>query len=124
MSVELSQQDHWQDGLSTSQSTALKLLGQGISAVMVASTIGVTEGLISQFLADPRFAEEVTKRKLATLQKQTGIDNKYIEAEEKLVDKFLRVIPLMNKPMEILKGLQVINSTKRRGMADSGACSD
>lgn len=110
--------DHWHEGLSKTQSSALKLLGQGISGVMVASTLGVSESLISQFMADGRFAEEVTKRKLEGLQRQTGIDNKYLEAEDRLVDKLLKVIPLMNKPMDILRGLQVVNATKRRGMAD------
>lgn len=114
-----SQEDFWARSLSTTQSTALKLLGQGIAPVMVASTIGVSESLVSQFLADPRFAEEVTKLKIAGLQKQTGIDHKYMEAEDRLVDKLLKVIPLMNKPMDILRGLQVVNATKRRGMADA-----
>lgn len=111
--------DHWLQGLNSNQTSALRLLGQGISSVMVASTLGVTESLVSQFLSDPRFAAEVTKLKLATLQKQTSIDNKYIEAEEKLVDKLIKAIPLMNKPMDILRGIQVVNATKRRGMSDA-----
>lgn len=113
-----SQADHWRQGLSNTQSKALSLLGKGISSVMVASTLGVSESLISQFLADGRFAEEVTKLKLASLQKQTSIDDKYMESEEKLVDKLLKVIPLMTKPMDILRGIQTINATKRRGMAE------
>lgn len=121
MNESASQPDFWHRGLSTTQATALKLLGQGISAVMVASTVGVSESLISQFLAEPRFAEEVTKLKIAGLQKQTGIDHKYMEAEDKLVDKLLKAIPLMNKPMDILRGLQVVNATKRRGMAETGS---
>lgn len=120
MSSEDSQVDFWHRGLSTTQSTALKLLGQGISAVMVASTIGVSESLVSQFLADRRFSDEVTKLKLSGLQKQTGIDHKYMEAEDRLVDKLLNAIPIMNRPMDILRGLQVVNATKRRGMADAG----
>lgn len=118
MNEAVSQVDHWRQGLSHTQSKALSLLGKGISSVMVASTLGVSESLISQFLADGRFAEEVTKLKLATLQKQTSIDDKYMESEEKLVDKLLKVIPLMTKPMDILRGIQTINATKRRGMAE------
>lgn len=118
--VPVAQPDHWLQGLSTTQSTALKLLGQGIAPVMVASTLGVTESLVSQFMADSRFAHEVTKLKLGSLQKQTAIDNKYLEIEDRLADKLLKAIPLMNKPMEIVRGLQVINATKRRGVADAG----
>lgn len=108
---------HWEAALSDKQRKALSLLGQGVAPVMVASTLGCTEGLISQFLADPKFSEEVTKIRLVTLQKQTGIDNKYIEAEDKLVDKLLKSIPLMSKPMDIVRSLQVVNATKRRGVA-------
>lgn len=114
------QQDSWRAGLGTNQAKALSLLGQGISSVMVASTLGVSESLISQFLSDSRFAEEVVKLKLATLQKQTSIDNKHMEIEDKLLDKLAKVIPLMSKPMDILRGIQVINATKRRGMAEAG----
>lgn len=117
--VELADAAQWRAGLNTNQAQALKFLGQGISAVMVASTLGVSEGLVSQFLAEPRFAEEVTRLKLEALQKQTSVDNKYLEYEDRLLDKFGKVIPLMTKPMEILKGLQVLNATKRRGMADA-----
>lgn len=110
--------DNWRGGLNEKQRRSLELLGQGISPVMVASTLGVSESLISQYISDPRFSEEVTKIKLKTLQAQTDIDHKYMAAELKLVDKLLKVIPLMTKPMEILKGLQTVNATKRRGMAD------
>lgn len=118
--VDMADAAQWRASLNTNQGQALKLLGQGVSAVMVASTLGVTEGLISQFLAEPRFAEEVTRLKLAALQKQTSVDNKYLEYEDRLLDKFGKVIPLMTKPMEILKGLQVLNATKRRGLGDAG----
>lgn len=110
--------DHWKEGLNDKQRKALSLLGQGIAPVMVASTLGCSESLISQYLADPRFADEVVKLKLISLQMQTGIDNKYMEAENKLVDKLLKTIPLMTKPMDILRGLQVVNATKRRGVSD------
>lgn len=112
---------HWHQTLSANQQKSLSLLGQGVSAVMVASTLGLSESMISQYLAEPRFANEVVKLKLATLQKQTSVDNKYLEFEDRLLDKFGKVIPMMTKPMEILKGLQVLNATKRRGMADAPA---
>lgn len=116
-SVQL-QQDSWAANLSHNQTKALSLLGQGISPVMVASTLGVTESLISQYISEPRFSEEVTKLKLAGLQAQTDVDNKYLKAETMLVDKLIKTIPLISKPMDILRGIQVINATKRRGMAD------
>lgn len=115
------QVDNWAAGLNNNQAKALSLLGQGISAVMVASTLGVSEALISQYISDKRFSEEVTKLKLATLQVQTDIDNKHMKAENMLLDKLLKTIPLITKPMDILRGIQVINATKRRGMGDTPA---
>lgn len=115
------QQDNWAASLNGNQTKALSLLGQGISAVMVASTLGVSESLVSQYISDPRFAEEVTKLKLATLQIQTDIDSKHMKAENLLLDKLIKTIPLISKPMDILRGIQVINATKRRGMADTVA---
>lgn len=113
------QQDNWAAGLNNNQTKALNLLGQGISPVMVASTLGVSESLISQYISEPRFNEEVTKLKLATLQMQTSIDNKHMKAEDMLLDKLIKTIPLISKPMDILRGIQVINATKRRGLGDT-----
>lgn len=113
------QQDNWAAGLNHNQAKALNLLGQGISPVMVASTLGVSESLISQYISEPRFSEEVTKLKLATLQMQTSIDSKHMKAEDMLLDKLIKTIPLISKPMDILRGIQVINATKRRGLGDT-----
>lgn len=119
MSSVQMQQDSWAASLNHNQTKALSLLGQGISPVMVASTLGVSESLISQYISDPKFSEEVTKIKLETLQVQTAIDNKYMRAEEMLVDKLIKTIPLISKPMDILRGIQTINATKRRGLGDT-----
>ena len=121
MNASVMQQDNWAASLNHNQAKALSLLGQGISAVMVASTLGVSESLVSQYISDKRFSEEVTKLKLAGLQAQTDIDNKYMKAETQLLDKLIKTIPLISKPMDILRGLQVVNATKRRGMAEGGA---
>ncbi|MNT17907.1 hypothetical protein D3C72_1530870 [compost metagenome] len=92
------------------------MLGQNVAPVMVASTLGVSQSLISQFMGDRRFAEEVTKIKLQTLQKQTSIDNKWMEVEDKMLDKLIKTIPLITKPMDLLRGLSVANAAKRRGV--------
>lgn len=118
MNVVTEQVESWRSTLNHNQQRALALLGQNVSSTMVAGALGVSESLISQYLAEPRFAEEVTRLKLAGLQKQTSVDNKYLEAEDKLLDKLHKVIPLITKPMDILRGLQVVNASKRRGMAD------
>ena len=94
---------------------ALALLGQGIPAVQVAAACGVSESAISQLLADDEFAKQVADLRFTNLQRFNERDSKYDSIEDKLMQKLEQNIPMMFKPMEILKAVQVINSAKRRG---------
>jgi hypothetical protein len=94
------------NSVSTIEFRALELLGSGIAPETVANALGVTPSRISQLLSDEEFARKVTEKKFETLQKHNA-----------LIEKFQDVIPLMMRPMEILKALQVINSQKRRGVS-------
>lgn len=102
---------------SANEERALQLLGTGLRAEVVASAIGVTPGRISQLLADPEFADAVTALRVGSLQKHNKRDNIYDEIEDKLMDQFRNTMPMMMKPLEILKGIQVINAAKRRGQS-------
>lgn len=113
---------------SATETRALDLLGTGtISIDAVAAACGVTSSRISQLLADPDFADEVSKRRVASLQKHNARDNEYDVIEDKLMEQFKNVMPLMMRPHEILKGIQIINAAKRRGsgtvdsMSNSGS---
>jgi hypothetical protein len=96
---------------------ALELLGSGLRPETVANAVGVTAGRISQLLADPTFAEEVTKLRVGALQKHNVRDNAYDAIEDDLLGQFRTAMPMLMKPMEILKGMQVINAMKRRGVS-------
>jgi len=103
-------------GTSTStRERALVLLGQGISVDATAAACGVSAGAISQLLSMDDFAAAVAERRFHALEKHNKQDSEYDTIEETLTTKFKESIPLMMKPMEILKGLQVINAQKRRG---------
>lgn len=103
-------------GVSTStRERALVLLGQGISVDATAAACGVTASAISQLLSMDDFAAAVAERRFHALEKHNKQDAEYDSIEEVLTAKFKESIPLMMKPMEILKGLQVINAQKRRG---------
>jgi predicted transcriptional regulator len=94
---------------------ALVLLGQGISVDATAAACGVSAAAISQLLSMDDFAAAVAERRFHALEKHNKQDSEYDEIENTLTAKFKESIPLMMKPMEILKGLQVINAQKRRG---------
>lgn len=100
---------------SATEQRALELLGTGLRAEVVAAACGVSAGRISQLLAEPEFANAVTELRVGALQKHTKRDNIYDQIEDDLMGQFKLAMPMMMKPLEILKGIQVINAAKRRG---------
>lgn len=101
--------------ISSSESRALALLGQGINPEMTASAVGLSVSRISQLLSDPDFANQVADLRYKNLVKHNQRDATYDEMEDILAKKFHDLIPFMMKPMEILKALREINALKRRG---------
>lgn len=100
---------------SATETRAMQLLGQGLSASVVASALGVTEGRVSQLLSNSEFAKEVQRLRFENLQKSTAIDGKYSAIEDKLLDKLEKIVPLITKPRDVLAALSTVNSAKRRG---------
>lgn len=100
---------------------ALSLLGAGISPAQVASTLGVTESLISQLVSKEGFAAELARIKTESLQKHNARDLKYDSLEDSLLDKLEKNIGMMYKPHDILKAIQVVNGAKRRGTSTAEA---
>jgi hypothetical protein len=100
---------------SGNEEKALALLGQGHSASVVSSALGVTDSRVSQMLAAPGFAAEVQRLRVASLQKSTELDSSYNGLEGKLLEKLEKVLPLITRPRDILQAITTINSAKRRG---------
>ena len=100
---------------SSTESRALSLLGQGLGPEVVAAAVGVTTSRISQLLSDPKFAAEVAELRYENLAKHNTRDNAYDSLEDTLLERLKDLLPLMMRPMEILKAIQVINAAKRRG---------
>lgn len=104
-------------GRTPTEIRALELLGTGsLSIELVASACGVTPARISQLLSDSEFAEQVAARRFENLQRHNKRDDSYDSMEDALIDQFRQVMPMMMRPAEILKGIQVINAAKRRGI--------
>jgi len=100
---------------TSTESRALSLLGQGLGAEIVASAVGVTVSRISQLLSDPNFSAQVAQLRYENLAKHNQRDNKYDAMEDELLDRMKDLIPMMFKPFEVLKAIQIINQAKRRG---------
>ena len=103
--------------VSTVEERALALLGSGVSPVSVAASLGVTEARISQLLSDDTFAAQVATLRYESLAKHNRRDSSYDSLEDALIEKMEDCIPLMHRPMEILKAISVINAAKRRGQS-------
>ncbi len=100
-----------------SEMRAMQLLGSGLGPSAVALAVGVTESRISQLMSQEDFRESVSKLRFESLNKHNEMDVKYDVMEDKLLKKLEEQLPLMQKPMEILRTLQVINAAKRRGQS-------
>jgi len=102
---------------NATEEKAIKLLGSGCTPSQVATAIGVTESRISQLLATEEFAHAVASLRYEALAKHNETDAAYDSIEDALIEKLADVLPLMMRPMEILKAIQVINGAKRRGQS-------
>ena len=101
--------------MNSTEERILKLLGQGIDAGVVANAVGVTPAVISQYLSDATFSAKVAELRFAALSKHNDRDAVLDALEDELLEKMQDLLPLMHRPMEVLKAIQVINAAKRRG---------
>lgn len=108
---------------STTESQALKLLVDGVPQAQVASCLGVSESLISQFLSQESFRTELVKQKYANLVKHNERDTSLDSLEDKLIRKIEQTLPMVFKPLEIAHLFRIINSAKRRGTSSQAPVS-
>lgn len=102
---------------TSTESRALALLGSGIAPETVAASLGISVSRISQLLSDEEFAARVAELRFQNLAKHNERDSAYDSLEDTLLDRLKDCIPLMHRPMELLKAIQVINAAKRRGQS-------
>lgn len=102
---------------SATEERALQLLGSGLGPEVVATAVGVTAARISQLLAQDEFAQAVAELRFKNLQAHNVRDQSYDALEDALIEKLSDVMPLMMRPMEILKAISTINAAKRRGQS-------
>lgn len=100
---------------SLTEERALSLLGSGIPPENVANALGVSPSRISQLMSQENFAIAVAQKRYESLAKHNERDSSYDSLEDTLVKKLADLLPLMMRPMEVLKAIQIINGAKRRG---------
>lgn len=100
---------------SVLEDRAATLLGSGLPPATVAASLGCTESYLSQLLSTEVFAARVATLRYEALAKHNTRDASYDAMEDDLLERLRDCLPLMHKPMEILKAIQIINAAKRRG---------
>jgi len=109
---------HYAPGITSSiEEKAVTLLGMGVQADSVASALGVTPSRISQLLSKKAFADRVAKLRYENLQSHNKRDQEYDSLEDRLLTKLEKSLPLLVRPDQILKAIQVVNGAKRRGQS-------
>lgn len=91
-----------------------ELLGRGLSNVIVANAVGCSESYISQLMAEPAFAEEVSQLKLQFVTKDTERHDKVDKIRDQLLDRLEKSAAFAYKPGEVLtaaKALQTLAGT-------------
>lgn len=106
-----------QTARNATDTRALALLGSGLNAASVSMALGVSESYISQLMSQEGFKEEVTALRYEALNKHNARDVAYDSIEDKLIKQLSDNLPLMQRPMEILRAITVINGAKRRGQS-------
>lgn len=101
--------------LTKAEGRALVLLGQGVIPEQVAAASGLSASRISQLLSQEHFAARVAELRFEALAKHNDRDAAYDALEDELIERMKDCLPLMVRPHEILKAIQVINQAKRRG---------
>lgn len=103
------------NAVTSTESRALELLGQGLSNTVVATALGISESRVSQLLSDEEFSKKVRELRYQNLQKHNKRDNSYDELEDKVLKKLHQAVDFVTKPLELTRIMQVVNSAKRRG---------
>ena len=102
---------------TATEDRALSLLGSGVGPEAVANALGVSPSRISQLLSNKEFADQVASLRYENLRIHNVRDSAYDTLEDKLLKKLEASIPLLFRPSDIAKTLQIINNAKRRGQS-------
>jgi hypothetical protein len=102
-----------------SQDRIKQLLGTGLSAEVVASTIGVHPSYISQLMSEETFYNEVIELRTKTLAAASVRDRGIDEIESMLIEKLHEQVSTnaIYKPRDLLHAFALVNRATRRGVS-------
>lgn len=104
--------------LNDTQLQVLELLGKGVAPAVVASTLDISPGYISQCQDHPVFMQELQATLLMSQLAASQRDEELDAIEDLLIEKVKSTAVYITKPMEAMKALDMINGMKRRGLGE------
>lgn len=102
-----------QHALSPQQKQAVSLLSSGVSQTQVAAALGISDGLVSQWMADETFAAQVQLATIAVTENEQRFDTLLEDAEMKALDNIKQRLPLANL-QQSLAAFSVLNKAQTR----------
>lgn len=110
--------------LNDTQLQVLELLGKGVPANIVASTLDISPSYVTQCTEHPVFKQELQSMLLVSQLAASQRDEELDSLEDLLIEQVKKTAIYITKPMEAMKALQMVNGMKRRGLGGSeGAAS-
>lgn len=100
---------------SDTREKALAYLVKGVSPSQCAEALGISPSVISTLMSEEKFAETLAAKKFELSEKHNRHDDTLDELEASLVSKVKELIPMIVRPMELIRAASVVNSMKRRG---------
>lgn len=91
----------------------IKLLGAGLSQAAVAQALNCEPSYISQLMSNEQFAAKVHEEAAKRSSQQVDTDNKVQDIRTALVDRLHEIVPMMTKPMEILRAFEVVDKASK-----------
>jgi hypothetical protein len=96
------------------------MLGAGLEASVIARAVGCEPSYITQLMDDENFRDEVQTARVLNLTDATARDKRLTRLEDAAIGRLEATLPMVMKPMEAAKILQIVNNTKRRGAEIAG----
>lgn len=96
------------------------MMSSGLEPAVIARAVGCEPSYISQLMEDEGFREAVQAARIVNLTDATERDKRLSRLEDSAIERLEATIPMVMKPMDAAKILQIVNNTKRRGAELSG----
>lgn len=91
----------------------IELLGAGVPASVVATTVGCDPSYVSQLMAREDISGRVAELRLAKAAEHVEHDNNIADLEKVALEKMAKLLPMQTDVMKVTKVFQVLNAAKK-----------